>query len=159
MKTPLIALCAFATLAVSPASAQSWQTTTLAKEDGLGAVSMSAEAADIVVWCSEEQVPGVTIGLPLMDLPDDIAERMTLFIDGEELRDTLGFELSPAGSGVWLRGDANAQWHNVRWLAEKIAGGERLTVMVPSLGFATNFDLQGAGQAMAPVMDKCGLDR
>lgn len=118
---------------------------------------MNDESADLLVSCSEDKIPAITIGLPMIDLPDDVAERLTIFVDGEELRDTLGFEINPAGSGIWLNGDANAQWHNVRWLSEKIAEGERLTVMAPALGFATNFELAGARAAMTPVLEACGL--
>ena len=142
----------------SSAAAQTWETGPLPKEEGIAAQSMNSDAADILIWCSEE-VPGITIGLPLTPVPHDIAERMTLFVDGEELRNTLGFELNPAETGVWLNGDANAQWGNVRWMVEKIASGDRLTVMVPSLGFATNFDLRGARDAIAPVAAQCGLGR
>lgn len=159
VKTTLIVLAAAASLAANPAFAQSWETTTLPKDEGIAAQSMNSDAADILVWCSAEQVPGVTISLPVMDLPSDIAEQMTISVDGEELRDTLGFEMNPAETGIWINGDANAQWHNVRWLVETLAAGDRLTVAVSSLGFATTFDLQGAREAMAPVVEMCGLTR
>lgn len=157
LKTSLAVLSSGLCLAANPALAQSWETIALAKEGGIGAVSVNADSAELLVSCSEDGIPAVTIGLPVMDLPDEVAPLLTIFVDGEKLRDSLGFETTPAGTGIWLNGDANAQWHNVRWLSEKIVEGERLTVMAPSLGFATNFDLTGAREAMAEVVEACGL--
>lgn len=158
MKTTIGSLAAATFIFASPAAAQVWHTTSLPKDEGIGAQSTNSDYADILVWCSDE-IPGVTIGFPLDEVPQDIGERMKLFVDGEELRDTAwGFDLAPAGGGAWIKGDANAQWHTVRRLIEKIARGDRLTVMVPSLGFATNFELQGARSAIAPIMQQCGLN-
>lgn len=157
MKATYLVPAAAMVLAASPASAQSWQTATF--DGGISAWSQNNEFADFQLACSDDQHPTVTIGLPMADIPEDIADRLILAVDGEHLEASWGFERTPTGTGVRMHGDSNAHWHTVRALSEKIAHGQRLTVMVSSLGFATNFDLQGARDAMAPIMEKCGLNR
>ncbi|WP_339931311.1 hypothetical protein [uncultured Brevundimonas sp.] len=158
VKTTLIVLSAALTLAATPALSQSWETITLAKDDGIGANTTNSEGADILISCSADEIPAITVGLPVMDLTSNVAQDLALFVDGEELQGVAwGFELNPAGSGIWLNGDANAQWHIVRAISEEIIQGGQLTVMMPSIGFATNFDLAGARLAMAPVIASCGL--
>ena len=157
VKTTLIVLAAAASLSANPAFAQSWQSSTF--DGGVSAWSSNKEFADVSLSCSDDEIPAVSIGLPMTEIPEDISQRLILSVDGQDLEASWGFEINRTGTGVSMQGDSNAHWHTVRGVSEKIAQGQRLTVLVPSLGFETNFDLQGARDAMAPVMEKCGLNR
>ena len=156
MKASFLGLTTALVLATSPVLAQSWETAMF--EGGVSAWSLNEEFASFQLSCSDDQIPTVTIDLPLTDIPADIADRLVLLVDGEDLNVSWGFEVTPTETGVWLRGDANAQWKTVRAIAEKITQGDRLTVTIPSSDFDTSFDLAGARPALALVVGQCGLD-